>query len=238
MADSVVSACSSHLEKGSPFKPIVDPGMSSKEAILRIGTNVYGADNVDLSDSAHKSIEKFKKWGFGNLPVCMAKTQYSFSHDKKVLGAPVGFTLQVREARLNAGAGFIVAICGSMMTLPGLPSRPAAMDMDMDEAMSMCMAVDMAMAGGFERPILHGLCSLGYATRHVLDACADGDPARFKAVRARFSSPVLPGDTLVTRMWKVGRGRIAFVTVVERTGKPAITNAYVDLADAPPASSL
>ena len=60
----------------------------------------------------------------------------------------------------------------------------------------------------------------------------------FKAVRARFSSPVLPGDTLVTRMWKVGRGRIAFVTVVERTGKPAITNAYVDLADAPPASSL
>ena len=97
---------------------------------------------------------------------------------------------------------------------------------------------DMAMAAGFERPILHGLCSLGYATRHVLDACADGDPARFKAVRARFSSPVLPGDTLVTRMWKVGRGRIAFVTVVERTGKPAITNAYVDLADAPPASSL
>ena len=133
LADSVVSACSSHLEKGSPFKPIVDPGMSSKEAILRIGTNVYGADNVDLSDSAHKSIEKFKKWGFGNLPVCMAKTQYSFSHDKKVLGAPVGFTLQVREARLNAGAGFIVAICGSMMTMPGLPSRPAAMDMDMDE---------------------------------------------------------------------------------------------------------
>ena len=96
---------------------------------------------------------------------------------------------------------------------------------------------DMAMAAGFERPILHGLCSLGYATRHVLDACADGDPSRFKAVRARFSSPVLPGDTLVTRMWKVGHGRIAFVTVVERTGKPAITNAYVDLADAPPASS-
>ena len=86
-----------------------------------------------MSDSAHSSLEKFKKWGFGNLPVCMAKTQYSFSHDKKVLGAPVGFTLQVREIRLNAGAGFIVAVCGSMMTMPGLPSRPAAMDMDMDE---------------------------------------------------------------------------------------------------------
>ena len=133
LADSVVSACKSHEEGGSPFTPIVDPGMPSKEAILRIGTNVYGADNVDLSPSAASSIEKFEKWGFGSLPVCMAKTQYSFSHDKKVLGAPVGFTLQVREARLNAGAGFIVAVCGSMMTMPGLPSRPAAMDMDMDE---------------------------------------------------------------------------------------------------------
>ena len=133
LADSVVSACSKHEQDGSPFSPIVDPGMPSNEAILRIGTNVYGANNVDLSDSAHSSLEKFNKWGFGNLPVCMAKTQYSFSHDKKVLGAPVGFTLQVRETRLNAGAGFIVAVCGSMMTMPGLPSRPAAMDMDMDE---------------------------------------------------------------------------------------------------------
>ena len=133
LADSVVSACNSHDERGSPFTPIVDPGMPSREAILRIGTNVYGANNVDLSASAASSIEKFENWGFGNLPVCMAKTQYSFTHDKKVLGAPVGFTLQVREARLNAGAGFIVAVCGSMMTMPGLPSRPAAMDMDMDE---------------------------------------------------------------------------------------------------------
>jgi len=132
LADSVVSACESYDDAGSPFTPTVDPGMPSKEAILRIGTNVYGANNVDLSPSAASSLEKFEKWGFGNLPVCMAKTQYSFSHDKKVLGAPVGFTLQVREARLNAGAGFIVAVCGSMMTMPGLPTRPAAMDMDMD----------------------------------------------------------------------------------------------------------
>ena len=133
LADSVVSACESYEEAGSPFTPVVDPGMSSKEDILRIGTNVYGANNVDLSPSAASSLEKFEKWGFGNLPVCMAKTQYSFSHDKKVLGAPVGFTLQVREARLNAGAGFVVAVCGSMMTMPGLPTRPAAMDMDMDD---------------------------------------------------------------------------------------------------------
>jgi len=67
------------------------------------------------------------------LPVCMAKTQYSFSHESSELGAPTGFTIPIRELRLNSGAGFIVAICGSMMTMPGLPIRPAAMDMDMDE---------------------------------------------------------------------------------------------------------
>jgi formate--tetrahydrofolate ligase len=67
------------------------------------------------------------------LPVCMAKTQYSFSHEASELGAPTGFTLPIREIRINAGAGFLVAICGSMMTMPGLPRRPAAMDMDMDE---------------------------------------------------------------------------------------------------------
>ena len=133
LANSVVSACKSHEERGSPFTPTVDPGMRSKEAILRIGTKLYGANKVDLSPSAVSSIEKFERWGFGYLPVCMAKTQYSFSHDKKILGAPLGFTLRVREARLNAGAGFIVAVCGSMMTMPGLPSKPAAVNMDMDE---------------------------------------------------------------------------------------------------------
>ena len=133
LADAVVEACARHEEAGRPFTPAVEPGMPAKQAILRVGTNVYGAHTVDLSPSADAALKKFEEWGFGNLPVCMAKTQYSFSHDKKVLGAPVGFTLQVREARLNAGAGFIVAICGSMMTMPGLPTRPAALDMDMDE---------------------------------------------------------------------------------------------------------
>ena len=75
----------------------------------------------------------FQEWGYGNLPVCMAKTQYSFSHDAGMLGAPSGFELPVREFRLNAGAGFVVAILGSIMTMPGLPKRPAANDMDMDE---------------------------------------------------------------------------------------------------------
>ena len=107
--------------------------MTIEENILRIATNMYGAHTVDFSDKSQVALETLKGWGMGSLPVCMAKTQYSFSHEPKVLGAPTGFTLPIREIRVNAGAGFVVAICGSMMTMPGLPTRPAALDMDMDE---------------------------------------------------------------------------------------------------------
>ena len=98
-----------------------------------IATRIYKAEGVEVSASAMKQLSKFQAWGYGHLPVCMAKTQYSFSHDPGKLGAPVGFTIPVREFRLNAGAGFIVAVLGNMMTMPGLPKRPAALDMDMDE---------------------------------------------------------------------------------------------------------
>ena len=133
LADAVVNACADHESKGRPYKPIVEPGMSVSETILKIATNVYGAHTVDFSPQAHHSFDMLKKWGMDTLPVCMAKTQYSFSHESSELGAPTGFTLPIREIRINAGAGFLVAICGSMMTMPGLPRRPAAMDMDMDE---------------------------------------------------------------------------------------------------------
>ncbi|MBT3357769.1 MAG: formate--tetrahydrofolate ligase [Euryarchaeota archaeon] len=133
LADAVVSACADHEKAGRPYTPIVDSGMRVEETILRIATNVYGAHTVDFSPQALRSFETLKSWGVDKLPVCMAKTQYSFSHEAKELGAPTGFTLPIREIRLNAGAGFIVAICGSMMTMPGLPTRPAAMDMDMDD---------------------------------------------------------------------------------------------------------
>ena len=133
LADAVVNACAHHESKGRPYKPIVEPGMSVSETILKIATNVYGAHTVDFSPQAHHSFDMLKKWGMDKLPVCMAKTQYSFSHESSELGAPTGFTLPIREIRINAGAGFLVAICGSMMTMPGLPRRPAAMDMDMDE---------------------------------------------------------------------------------------------------------
>ncbi len=133
LADAVVEACAAHDAAGRPYDPIVEPGMAAEQTILRIATKVYGARTVDFSPEANKTLESLREWGLENLPVCMAKTQYSFSHEPTELGAPIGFTLPIRELRLNSGAGFIVAICGSMMTMPGLPARPAAIDMDMDD---------------------------------------------------------------------------------------------------------
>jgi formate--tetrahydrofolate ligase len=133
LANAVVKACKKHDENNNPFSPIVDPGTEVEQTILKIATNIYGAQSVDFSTESLRTLETIKKWGKNNLPVCMAKNQYSFSHDKKILGAPSGFNMPIRELRINAGAGFIVAVCGSMMTMPGLPKRPAAADMDMDE---------------------------------------------------------------------------------------------------------
>ncbi len=133
LADAVVNACTNHDENNNPFSPVIDPGTDIEQTILKIATNIYGAQSVDFSAEALHTLETIKKWGKNNLPVCMAKNQYSFSHDKKILGAPSGFNMPIRELRINAGAGFIVAVCGSMMTMPGLPKRPAAADMDMDE---------------------------------------------------------------------------------------------------------
>jgi formyltetrahydrofolate synthetase len=133
LADAVVNACEEHEASGRKYSPIINSGMSVRETILKIATNVYGAHDVDFSPEVQRSFEILNKWDLDRLPVCMAKTQYSFSHEATELGAPTGFTLPIREIRVNAGAGFLVAICGSMMTMPGLPKRPAAMDMDMDE---------------------------------------------------------------------------------------------------------
>ncbi|MAV59685.1 MAG: formate--tetrahydrofolate ligase [Marine Group II euryarchaeote MED-G38] len=133
LADAVVAACKKHTQNQNPFCPIVEPGTEVEQTILKIATNIYGAQSVDFSSDALRMLKTIKKWGKNKLPVCMAKNQYSFSHDKKILGAPSGFNMPIRELRINAGAGFIVAVCGSMMTMPGLPRRPAASDMDMDE---------------------------------------------------------------------------------------------------------
>lgn len=94
---------------------------------------IYHAAHVQFAPAAQKQLQRYEELGYGNLPVCIAKTQYSFSDDATLLAAPSGFTVTVREARLSAGAGFIVAIAGNIMTMPGLPKHPAAMDIDVDE---------------------------------------------------------------------------------------------------------
>ena len=133
LAEAVVRAVQDHVAAGRPFTPLFMPDAPVMEKVEGIAKRMYGADEVTVSATAKKQLKRFEAWGYGHLPVCMAKTQYSFSHDAGGLGAPSGFTLPVAEFRLNAGAGFIVAILGNMMTMPGLPKRPAAADMDMDE---------------------------------------------------------------------------------------------------------
>ena len=133
LAKAVVRAVQDHVAAGRPFTPLFMPDAPVMEKVEGIAKRLYGADEVSVSSTAKKQLARFEAWGYGHLPVCMAKTQYSFSHDAGGLGAPSGFTLPVAEFRLNAGAGFIVAILGNMMTMPGLPKRPAAADMDMDE---------------------------------------------------------------------------------------------------------
>ncbi|MEC8243094.1 MAG: formate--tetrahydrofolate ligase [Candidatus Thermoplasmatota archaeon] len=133
LANAVVKAIQDHVAAGRPFTPLFLPDAPVMEKIEAIATRMYKASEVIVEANAKKQLDKIISWGFGNLPVCMAKTQYSFSHDASKLGAPSDFTLPIREFRLNSGAGFIVAILGNMMTMPGLPKRPAAIDMDMDD---------------------------------------------------------------------------------------------------------
>ena len=133
LAKAVVAAVHDHVANGRPFTPLFTADTPVLEKMESIAKRIYKADGIDVSSAAMKQLSKLQSWGYGTLPVCMAKTQYSFSHDPGQLRAPVGFTLPVREFRLNAGAGFIVAVLGNMMTMPGLPKRPAALDMDMDE---------------------------------------------------------------------------------------------------------
>ena len=103
------------------------------DKIDAVATRIYGARNVSFDPVAADQLAEYERLGYGQLPVCIAKTQYSFSADPKALGAPVGHVLPVRQARLAAGAGFVVAVCGNIMTMPGLPRRPAALDIGVDE---------------------------------------------------------------------------------------------------------
>lgn len=129
LANKVVELC----EKENNYAPLYDVDKSIEEKITTIAQKVYGADGVEFTEEAKKQIEIFNKNGWDKLPICMAKTQMSLSDDGSVMGRPTGFKITVRELRPSLGAGFIVALTGKVLTMPGLPKHPSALDMDIDE---------------------------------------------------------------------------------------------------------
>lgn len=130
LAEKVLKTLS---EKESHFKPLYEDDLSLTEKIETVAKKIYGAGSVTVSAAAKKQLEKIEAMGFGNLPVCMAKNQYSLSDDPTKLGRPEGFDLTVREAYVSAGAGFVVVLTGTVMTMPGLSKNPAAYNIDVDE---------------------------------------------------------------------------------------------------------
>ncbi len=120
-------------EEKSDYHPIYDTALPLEEKIRVIATEIYGAKDVEYTAEARKALADLTALGFGEMPVCMAKTQYSLSDDPKLLGRPEGFTVSIREVYVSAGAGFVVAIAGSIMTMPGLPKVPAAERIGIDE---------------------------------------------------------------------------------------------------------
>jgi len=119
--------------EGAPnFRLLYPDDAPLGEKIHTIATQVYGADGIEVSPIAQKALKRYEAMGFGNLPVCMAKTQYSLSHDPNLKGRPSGFTVPIRDIRLSAGAGFITPLVGEMRTMPGLPSRPGGENIDID----------------------------------------------------------------------------------------------------------
>ena len=119
--------------KESHFAPIYPDEFSLKEKIEAVADKIYGADGVIYSSQAESQLKKLTDLGFGNLPVCMAKTQYSLSDDPALLGRPEGFSINIREVYVSAGAGFVVVLTGAVMTMPGLPKQPAAYAIDVNE---------------------------------------------------------------------------------------------------------
>jgi len=119
--------------KESHFHPLYEDCLSLKEKIETVSKEVYGARGVVFEPAAEKQLAKIESMGFGRFPVCMAKNQYSLSDDASKLGRPENFDIHIREVYVSAGAGFVVALTGAIMTMPGLPKHPSALDMDIDE---------------------------------------------------------------------------------------------------------
>lgn len=130
LAHAVCKACEEN--KAENFRFLYEVNSSIKEKIEIISREIYGADGVDYSEEAEKQIAQYQKTGLDKLPICIAKTQYSFSCDASRKGVPTGFRVPVREIRSCAGAGFLYPICGDIMTIPGLSTRPGFYDVDID----------------------------------------------------------------------------------------------------------
>ncbi|KAL8972769.1 MAG: hypothetical protein Q9197_002625 [Variospora fuerteventurae] len=128
LAKGVIAAS----EKEKNFQLLYDLNGSVQERIERIGKFMYGADKVELSELAQKKVDTYQKQGFGNLPICIAKTQYSLSHDPALKGAPTGFTVPIRDVRLAVGAGYLYALAADIQTIPGLPTAPGYLNVDVD----------------------------------------------------------------------------------------------------------
>jgi len=129
LAEATVAVC----EGESQFKFLYNLDASIDEKMNTIAKEIYRADGVEFSELARKQIDTYTKQGYGNLPICVAKTQYSFSHDAKLKGAPTGYIIPVREVRMSAGAGFVTAILGDMQTMPGLGTRPGFWEVNLDD---------------------------------------------------------------------------------------------------------
>jgi len=130
LAAEVVRAIDSHPQCSLQTAYSADD--TAEEKILKIVRKVYGGQDVEYSELAAQKLAQFSRWGFGRLPVCIAKTQYSLSDDPKILGAPTGWTLHISDVKLSAGAGFLVAISGNIVLMPGLPKEPRALNIDLD----------------------------------------------------------------------------------------------------------
>ena len=120
-------------KKESHFHVLYEDSLSLPEKIETVAKEIYGADGVVYSPAAKKQLARLAELGFSNLPVCMAKTQYSLSDNHALLGRPEHFEISVREAYVSAGAGFVVVLTGAVMTMPGLPKKPAAFGIDVNE---------------------------------------------------------------------------------------------------------
>ena len=131
--DELAEAVTDAAEEPSEFHVLYPDEMPLRDKIRTVAVKVYGADGVDFSPQANKQIDTYEANGFGNLPVCIAKTHLSISSNAALKGAPTGWTLPVREVRASVGAGFVYPICGDMRTMPGLGAQPGAMGIDIDE---------------------------------------------------------------------------------------------------------